>query len=89
MSKTYSPQEIAVLSYLESYADGADYMWLREHFLAIYEKELFAPTLTALSMKRLTNSRLHEKALWMEITDEGLAALRACKSQRQKLHFHV
>jgi hypothetical protein len=77
MSKTYSPQEIAVLSYLESYSDGIDFMGLREHFLAIYEKELLAPTLTALSMKRLTTSRLHEKALWVEITEEGLAALRA------------
>jgi hypothetical protein len=75
MSKTYSPQEIAVLSYLESYTDGADFMWLREHFLAIYEKELLAPTLTALSMKRLTTSRLHEKALWMEITGEGRMVL--------------
>lgn len=76
MSKTYSPQEIAVLSYLESYSEGADFMWLREHFFAIYDKEMLSPTLTALSMKRLTTSRLHEKALWMEITSEGLAALR-------------
>ena len=76
MSKTYSPQEIAVLSYLESYSDGADFMWLREHFLATYGKETLAPILTSLSMKRLTTSKLLDRALWMEITDEGLAALR-------------
>lgn len=76
MNKTYTPQEIAVLSYLESYSDGAEFMWLREHFFAIYDKELLSPTLTSLSMKRLTTSRLHEKALWMEITEEGVAALK-------------
>lgn len=50
-------------------------MWLREHFFAIYDKELLSPTLTSLSMKRLTTSRLQEKALWMELTNEGRAAL--------------
>lgn len=77
MSKTYTPQEIAVLSYLESYAEGIDFMSLREHFLAIYDQRLLSPALTDLSMKRLTTGRLHEKALWMQITDEGLVALRS------------
>lgn len=75
LSKIHSSQEIAVLSYLESYAEGVDFMGLREHFFAIYGKETFSATPTSLSMKRLTTSRLHKKVLWMEITDEGKTTL--------------
>jgi hypothetical protein len=77
MSKTYTSQELVVLSYLEPHAEGTDFMELRNHFFNTvpHGKELFSATLTALSMKRLITSRLHEKALWMGITDEGKAAL--------------
>jgi hypothetical protein len=79
MSKTYTPQERAVLTYLEEHGGEANFMKLREFIFTQEpdEKELFHATLTNLSMHRLTTSKLVNSALWMEITDDGLATLRA------------
>lgn len=76
-NKPLSFEEATILIYLQARYEGAHFMPLREYFLNTLpkSKELFLPTLTALSMKRLTTSKLNEKALWMDITDEGTRAL--------------
>lgn len=72
-----SMEEGLILLFLQKHHSGTHFMAMREYFLNTLpqSKELFLPTLTALSMKRRTTSRLHKSALWMDITDEGTAAL--------------
>lgn len=77
MNRPLSMEEGLILLYLQKRHEGAHFMGLREYFLNTlpHSKDLFLPTLTALSMKRRTTSRLHEKALWMDITGEGTRVL--------------
>lgn len=79
MNQPLNMEEGILLLYLQKRYEGAHFMGLREYFLNTlpHSKELFLPTLTALSMKRRTTSRLHENALWMDITDEGTRALNS------------
>lgn len=79
MNQNYSTQEVAILRHLEPHEDGVPFMELREHVFSTVPngKEDLSKTLTSLSARRLTTSKLKGTVLYMELTREGRTTLKA------------